>query len=208
MQPREHTIEDFAELCASFDCGGASRAGQAHLDDADWHSLRAKLLSVLTDASVPDIAQRFARAYGQARFGQARTVAASIGAAPAEPLFELDGGDTEVDARPPIHDPDQTSNLAFPLAGPAMPFKNAALLPATWYLLHRETPHYSAVPAIVRDLTEETLQLDQTCPPTGSVLPFVASPDAFAGGRLRLQRFDPQTGQRLDPPVWVWMDER
>jgi hypothetical protein len=210
MQPPEHTIEDFAELCALVDNGATGRAtvlAEAGLDDAGWHHLRAKWLPMLADASVPEIAQRFGRAYGLVRSQRGRAPAApAVRSTQAQLLFELDG-DTECNPQPPVHDPDRTSDLAYPLAGPATPFKNAALLPVTWLLLHGEPPRRSAPRASERDATDVTLDLDGAHLPAVSVLPFVVPDGASAGRRLRLQRFDPQTGQRLDPPIWVWMDE-
>jgi hypothetical protein len=105
---------------------------------------------------------------------------------------ELDDEDTEQDPHR-LPGPDCSSDLQSPLARPAM--------------LERLPQQCLPMRYDQRDSTEATLDLDDVRRPPTPVLPFVPAQDLLVGRHLRLQQFDPQTGQRLDPPTWVWRDE-
>jgi hypothetical protein len=196
-------IERFAEICALLDNGSSPRdeiLAAAGLDAAGWRLLCVQWLPQLAAGDAPELSLSFAPAYARARrypgglvLPHASPVLRS--AVPAE----LDEEDTEADAASPVGlDPDRTVAGSFPLAGPALPFRAATVLPPALTTAPSEAP-----PAMrpAAEPAEATLQVACAAPAPSAVLPFSAP---TADGRLlRLQRFDTSTGELLAVPRWV-----
>jgi hypothetical protein len=196
-------IERFADICALLDDGFSIRVdvlAAAGLDETGWQRARAKWLAILSASTTPELAQRFARAYGRAR-QRAGYVAISERARASDStwLTVMDGDEPACSSRAPMpldtDRSDLTAHVAFPLAGPALPFRSypvgaTASLERAPVTLSRPQPPAGVDPA------EPTLEVPVlSTPPT--VLPFRTTP------QRRLHRFDSQTGLPLAVPVWV-----
>jgi hypothetical protein len=200
LAQKPHTIETFAHLCARLDDGlGARRAvlDAAGLDEAGWQRLRAEWLAKLAAGDAPELASQFAQTYARTRQHPEEMNLAV--ASPTTPRTDIppwiDGEDTTpgapAEAAPEV-DVDRTAELAFPLAGPALPFRVPELAPAA---------QPRCQPAATPDPTEMTLEVPfASPPPRHGVLPFALS---LRGRRQRLVRFDTATGKPLAQPYWI-----
>ena len=192
-----HTIEKYGHLCALLDDGVGARPeilAAAGLDEAGWQRLRAECLLLLASKQAPATAIAFGRAYASARH---QLAAPKVAATPQEvpPTSVTSDGDGP-SAEPRVLDADRTTDQAFPLAGPALPFRPAVSLTP----MQARTPHVLYMPprgtVHAADVT-----LDASPAPASPVLPFFAPPAPER--RRRLMHFEPSTGRRLSPPVWV-----
>jgi hypothetical protein len=192
-----HNIEHFAQLCALLDDGSVQRAAvldAAGLDETTWCQLRVAWLPRLAAGDALTLALRFGRAYAHVR--------RQAGKPPlSEPWpAELAAEDTDVDAAPPVPEPDDPTEMTvaggFPLAGPAVPFRSPPM--GTTAGLERLPSPLSRPQAVANvDPAERTLEVPVHAAAARSVLPFRPAP-----GR-RLHRFDSQTGLPLPVPIWV-----
>ena len=188
------SVESFAQLCALLDGGFAARDGvlaAAGLDEAGWQALRAAWLPRLASSDAPALAQQFGRAYAHARRHPGFL---------ALPVLIAEE-DPETDAPAPTPEDDDTEGTverAFPLAGPALPFRVPGLL-----LPPAPRRYAGELPLLVPASDPSAATLDVPCAPlpSGAALPFTSPPPN--GRRLRLLRFDTQTGQPLATPVWI-----
>ncbi len=137
----------------------------------------------------------FGRAYASAR----QQLAALEAAPPHQSITPVpaDGEEPEPGAEPRALDIDRTTDQAFPLAGPALPFRPAAPLMAAQAPV---SPRVDMPPRRANGAAV-TLELPRAARVANAVLPFSAP--APTGRRQRLLHFDPSTGRRLSPPVWV-----
>jgi hypothetical protein len=197
-------VERFAVLCAALEDGFAVRAdvlAAVGLDEAGWQSLRDQWLPYLATTDAPDFALSFTRAYGRAR--QHRAPKAAERGQRDVALTEGDADDTLVDARcPALDDPDVTAAVAFPLAGPALPFTRAFFGQPAVALGPPEAPEPAhRLPPGHGHPVDATLEV--SCAPLAAdaALPFSHPP--ATGRRQRLVRFDPHTGHPLAAPRWV-----
>jgi hypothetical protein len=194
--PPALSLEALAHLSAYLDPGLGERAeilATVGLDEASWQRLRAAWLAKLAAGASPGLAQRFSFAYAQAR----------LQPGPPPPG---DAEDTLPDGSPPAAmgpggecvaeldvDVDGTAELAFPLAGPALPFK---LPPA----LAPDAP-LACQPLTAPDPAEMTLEVPCIVPPMPhAVVPFVPP---MNGRPQRLVRYDTATGKPLAQPYWI-----
>ena len=193
-----HAIERFGQVSALLDDGFGARAeilAAAGLDEAGWQKLRAECLPMLASNQAPATAVAFGRAYASVR----QELAVSNAEPPQSiaPVL-MDGNDTEPTMEPRMLDIDCTSDQAFPLAGPALPFRPAAPLTAAQAPV---SPRFSMPPGPVSGAADVTLEVPGVARAANAVLPFSAP--APTGRRQRLLHFEPSTGRRLSPPVWV-----
>jgi hypothetical protein len=192
-------IEHYGWVSALLDDGSGARAeilAAAGLDEAGWQRLRAECLSMLTKNRAPSTAITFSRAYASAR----RQLAV-LGAAPPPQSIapvSIDGYGPVPDAEPRALDIDCTTDQAFPLAGPALPFRRATPLTAAQAL---GTPAASAPPRRADGAADVTAEAPGTVGVASPMLPFSAPTPTSR--RQRLLHFEPSTGRRLSPPVWV-----
>jgi hypothetical protein len=190
-QPLPHPdIEQFASICALLDDGFCTREdvlAAEGLDEVGWQQMRATCLSLLAGGDFPELSQRFGQAYGSARQHRGYLVIS-------------DGEETASNSRPPMFDTEATAATAYPLAGPALPFKSPPL-GTTAGLERAPCPEIRPAPRLV-DPTERTVEVPSLAKPRGAPLPF-GSPQSPTGRRQRFEHFDTQTGQRLETPRWV-----
>lgn len=194
------SLVQFAQLCAALDNGFGGRAGvlaAAGLDEAGWQRLCDDWLPQI---AAPDVAVSFTRAYEQARREQPIP-------ADSEPmrgdvtLTEADDEDTLVDANGPVLvEPDVTVSVAFPLAGPALPFRHASFGQADAFAPPPVEP-VRGLPPTDGDAVDATLEIVGAPLPAHAALPFPQPP--ANSRRQRLLRFDPHTGRPLAAPRWV-----
>jgi hypothetical protein len=193
-----HAIEHYGHVCALLDDGSGVRAeilSAAGLDEPGWQRLRAECLPMLASNRAPTTAVAFGRAYASAR-----QQLAVPKAAPPQSIasVSVDGDDAEPSAEPRVLDIDCTTGQAFPLAGPALPFRPAAPLTAAQAPV---SPRLSMPPRGASGTAAVTLEVPRAAGVANAVLPFSAP--APTGRRQRLLHFEPSTGRRLSPPVWV-----
>jgi hypothetical protein len=192
-----NTIRTYGRVCALLDDGFGARAeilAVAGLDEAGWQRLRAECLIMLAENQAPAPAVAFGRAYASAR----QQLAVPKAAPPPQRIasVSVDGEAIEPGAEPPMLDIDATTDQAFPLAGPALPFRHAAPLSAAQVSARFGMAHRRA-----SGTADVTLEVPVVAGGTNAVLPFGAP--APTGRRRRLLHFEPSTGRRLSPPVWV-----
>ncbi len=191
-----HNIERFAQLCALLDDGSVRRAAvldAAGLDETTWCQLRVAWLPRLAAGDALALALRFGRAYAHARRQAGKP------AVPEPWPAELVAEDTDVDAAPPVPEPDDPTEMTvaggFPLAGPAVPFRSPPV--GTTAGLERLPSPPSRAQAAAIEPAERTLEVPVLATAERAALPFRPTP-----GR-RLHRFDSQTGLPLPVPIWV-----
>lgn len=194
-----HAIERFGQVCARLDDGFGARAeilAAAGLDEAGWQRLRAECLPVLASNQAPATAVAFGRAYASAR--QQLAVPEAAPAPESGPPASKCGDDAEPGVEPRVLDIDRTTDHAFPLAGPALPFRPGAPLTAAQAPVSARfnMPSHRASSA-----ADVTLEVPSAAGVANAVLPFPAPTPT--GRRQRLLHFEPSTGRRLSPPVWV-----